>query len=417
MVRLGDRTISKSYNPADEIVNVPQSNLYNAAGVFQSVFASAFNCTERVRQDSIVYTTKRKSERSLPNWCRHIRNMEQYLGDSRTPYRITFVAPNPNPGWYTDYYAGHSHVAIAHSTALITAYGASQLNVAATPVYPGSAQDDIDLAIVDLKPDLTVLSLPNFLLELDDVGKLFQVWKKNVGTVRNIAGAHLNYSFGWVPTIGDIRNMTDAIQNVMDRIAAFEKSANQVRNSHRILSKTSLTKSGNFVYSTNHKCYWSGTKITTKTAGLVFRPQPFQVTRGYKLMLRAYLDALGFELNPRIIWDALPFTFILDWFFGIGSWLERHKYDTLELPITFLGSYVQVKEAVQVESRLVLGGQVPLSGQSPNVQPQPPKTTARIYYERVPVAPSESVLAGLGFRLPTRKQALLMASLTTVLSH
>lgn len=431
-VRLSSLVKKKSYLPADVVDSNPQSNTYNAAGVFQSVFASAFNCTRVKKSESIAYTTKRKSERNAPNWCRHIRNGEVYPA-TPDPYRITFVAPNPNPGWYTDYHAHHAHASIAHGTALVTAYGATQLDVAATPVYPGSAQTDMDNVFSSLRPDLTAVSLPNFLLELDDIGQLYKQFKKNVGIARSIisnspgafkrvngklvAENHLAYSFGWKPAEGDIRSIVNAIQRTMDRIAAFEKAANQVLSNHKLLSKETVTKSGNFTYSSIHKCYWSGSKITTKTAGLVYRALPLEVTRGYKLMLRAYLDALGFELNPKIIWDAVPFTFVIDWFFGVGSWLDRHKYDTLELPISYIGSYCQVKEAVQVESRLVMGGTTPQSGFSPSTYPCPPKVTYRLYFERFPVTPSSDILAGLGWRSLNRRQVALSASLVEVLRH
>lgn len=431
-VRLSDQVRHKSFHPADLVAHVPQSNLYNAAGVFQSVFSSAYDLTYTKRSDDIVYTTKRRSERNAPNWCRHIRSGEVYLGDTSS-YRITFVPPSGTPGWYTDYFGHHRHADIAHGTAISTAYGAAQLDVAAVPVYPGSAQTDLDGVFSSLRPDLTTVSLPNFLLELDDIGALFRQFKKNVGIARSILSSspgaisrvngklvaenHLAYSFGWKPAEGDIRSIINAITRTMDRIAAFEKAANQVLSNHNILSKTTVTKSGSFTYSTNHKCYWSGTKLTTKTAGLVYRALPLQVTRGYKLMLRAYLDALGFELNPKIIWDAIPFSFVLDWFFGIGSWLDRHKYDTLELPISYIGSYCQVKETVQVESRLVMGGTTPVEGQSPTTYPCPPRTTHRIYFERIPVVPSSDILAGLGWKKINRRQMALSASLVEVLRH
>jgi hypothetical protein len=431
-VRLSPLVKKKSYSPLDVVEHCPQSNLYNAAGVFQSVFASAFDCTMIKKSESIAYTTKRRSERNAPNWCRHIRNSEQYIGRPDS-YRITFVPPNPNPNWYTDYYAHHAHAANAHGLALTTAYGATQLNVAATPVYPGDAQADMDATIASLRPDLTVVSLPNFLLELDDMATLWKQFKKNVGLARSllsnspgafkrvngklVAENHLAYSFGWKPAEGDIRSIIDAFLRTMERIEAFEKAANQVLTNHARLEKTSVTKSGNFTYASSHKCYWSGTKITTKTAGLVYRALPLEVTKGYKLMLQAYIDALGFELNPRIIWDAIPFSFVIDWFFGVGSWLERHKYDTLELPISYIGSYCQVKEAVQVESRLVMGGTTPVSGQSPSTYPCPPKVTSRIYFERFPVTPSSDVLAGLGWKKINRRQLTLGASLVEVLRH
>jgi hypothetical protein len=335
-----------------------------------------------------------------------------YSGGSAFPVRHTFTGAG-HVGHYVDYHYGHVHSKSAHELAIPIAYGATQLNVAASPTYYGSALTDINAEYANLRPDLTTLSLPNFLLELDDVGKLFQLWKKNVGTAKNAAGAHLNYSFGWKPLLSDIRDMVGTLQGLIDRISAFEKAANTTMKSHRKFFSEVTSKSGQFAYGGTHTCKWSGFIERRKAAGLVYRPQPFQVTRGYKLMLRAYLDALGFELNPRIIWDALPFTFVLDWFFGVGSWLERHKYDTLELPFLHVDSYVHYKEDVKVTSDLTMN----ISGVTPASVTYPYWVTSRQFFERIPITPVEQSFLDAGWKLPTGNQALLLVSLGTVLAR
>lgn len=412
MVKLGS-TRSKSRILSAVTVDIPASNHYTDTGVFESLYSAAGNLAVNSASESIVYTTKPRSMRERSNYCRHIQSGRLMVGATGSPVRHTFTTV-PHVGHYVDYYAGPSHGSIAHTTAIVAAYGASQLNVADPPVYYGSAQNDINDAYQHLRPDLTKLSLPNFLLELDDVGKLFQLWKKKLSTAKNVAGLHLNYSFGWKPLMSDIRAMCDVLANLIQRLEEFEKSANVTSKSHWYLPSTSTSKSGSFNYSTSPgKCYWSGTVSRTKTAGLIYRPQPFEVTRGYEMMLRAYLDALGFELNPRILWDAIPFTFVLDWFFGIGSWLESHKYDTLELPFLYVDSYVQYKEIVQVESRLDLA----LANATPVLEATPPWVTYRKYFERVPIGPSESSFVGAGWRLPSLNQAELLVSLGTVLKR
>jgi hypothetical protein len=312
---------------------------------------------------------------------------------------------------YCDYHALHSHGKLAHDQAVITAFGASQLNVAVPSNYYGNPQTDINDQYLKLRPDLTKLSLPNFLLELDDVTKLFKLWRRNVSTVKNVAGLHLNYKFGWKPTMSDLRALVGVIQGLISKLHAFEKSAGVMR-SHTHFLNTVTAKSGSFTYASLHTCKWSGFVERQKSAGLVYRPQPFEVTRTYDMMLRAYLDALGFELNPRILWDATPFTFVIDWFFGVGSWLERHKYDTLELPFLHLDSYVQYKEDVKVTSDLVFH-----PGNSNSVFTAPYWVTSRQLFVRVPCTPYEQSFIDAGWKLPTGNQALLMVSLATVLAH
>jgi hypothetical protein len=38
--------------------------------------------------------------------------------------------------------------------------------------------------------------------------------------------------------------------------------------------------------------------------------------------MRAYADAFGLTWDPQIIWDAIPFSFVVDWVFDVGGWLN-----------------------------------------------------------------------------------------------
>lgn len=409
-VRLGN-LVSKSRTIVHKVDHVPGCNHLLANGTFESTYNNAYDLAVEDVTESIVYTTLPAKLRSQSNLCRHTKNLQKYMGSTGDVQRKTFTVAG-HVGHYVDYTGYHSHAQISHASAVAIAMGSGQLNVASNPSYFGDCQADMDSVYASLKPDLTSLSLPNFLLELDDVQKMFQIWKKKVSTVKNVAGAHLNYNFGWKPFLSDIRAMIGVITGVLDKVEAFKRAANQTMRSHSSLPSTSTYKSGSFTYATSHTCYWSGTVSRTKKFELVYRPRPFQVTREYELMLRAYLDALGFELNPRIIWDALPFTFVLDWFFGIGSWLERHKYDTLELPFLYVDSNVCFKEILQVESRLKLVD----SAANPTSFFTPSSVTSRQFFTRIPVGPSENVSLAAGWKLPSLHQAELLVSLATVLS-
>lgn len=46
--------------------------------------------------------------------------------------------------------------------------------------------------------------------------------------------------------------------------------------------------------------------------------------------LFAFHDALGINLNPRAIWNAIPWSFVLDWVIGIGRWLDQFKVRNME---------------------------------------------------------------------------------------
>jgi hypothetical protein len=175
-----------------------------------------------------------------------------------SPLRTTFKL-SPHINHYADYYAWPAHGNLAHSQAEAIAFSSGQLNVAFPPAYYGDPQGDIDEVFRDLQPDLTALSVPNFFIELKDIRRLFVLWKRKLGLAKNVAGAHLNYSFGWKPLLSDIKEMVGVLQHTMDKLRAFEEAMNKISKSHHTFPSETTTKSGTFTYSTNHKCSWSGT--------------------------------------------------------------------------------------------------------------------------------------------------------------
>jgi hypothetical protein len=44
----------------------------------------------------------------------------------------------------------------------------------------------------------------------------------------------------------------------------------------------------------------------------------------------ALADALGLNWNPAIIWNAIPWSFVVDWVFGVSRWLDQFKVPLLE---------------------------------------------------------------------------------------
>lgn len=215
--------------------------------------------------------------------------------------------------------------------------------------------------------------------------------------------------------MADISAMRGILQGLIAKLVAFNRMAGQIFTSDLVIENTVLSKGGSFNYVGNAQLpvKWTATLERVKTVGAVYRALPLKVTGSYIQILRVLLDSLGFELNPRILWDAIPFTFILDWFFGIGSWLESHKHDTLELPVAYMGSYVSCKHSVTFNSFYTQNKDDLITDAGRRVWPG--WVTQQRRYIRVPVGPTESVFTGLGWHLPTLNQARLLVSLGTVL--
>jgi hypothetical protein len=45
--------------------------------------------------------------------------------------------------------------------------------------------------------------------------------------------------------------------------------------------------------------------------------------------LLSHLDYLGINLNPAIIWNAIPWSFVVDWVAGVGPYLDQLRVENM----------------------------------------------------------------------------------------
>lgn len=396
----------KTRSLPDTIVTDSYSDVYNASHVLQSHnFNGAY--TSATHGEQIVYTTKRLNQRAKSNFCSHLKETFNYTGGT------DFVSlTNTSPAGWTTEYRGHHANACNAKASIINAVDTSLVRTKGA-VLGVEGQAFINDAWDRLRPDLRTVSIPNFLADIEDLKSLYQLWKKNVSIAKNLAGAHLNYKFGWKPTVGDLSDMIEGVTKLRSKLAAFKSQIGKtIQDSQTCRHSLPTSSSGTIVWpSGGHTASYIATCNRKIEAFVAWQPQPLAVMGPMDEVLRGLLDALGFELNPRIIWDALPFTFVIDWFFGVGSWLDRYRVDALELPVALADSFVQYKETLDIEWTWLRANDGTYTTR--------PKSAGAFYrrefFHRMPVYPDYATLTGLGWRLPTRNQALLGLSLATVL--
>jgi len=360
------------------------------------------------RSESIVYTTKRRNQYAKANMCIHNKYNFNYSGGNAGFYCLSTT---PNPDWEWLYYQNH-HRACCDTRDTIIGLAKTALGGSFGTSYLGSlGQAHMNTTFDRLRPDLTTVSVPNFLADLDDLGSLVKLWQKRNSLAKNLAGLHLNYKFGWKPTIGDIKDAISGVVAVKSKLEAFEASLGKIIQSHTTIEKSSNTVSANYRVPGGPLQSYRAT-VTRECIGYIaYKPQPLPVMNSFHKAILSFLDTLGFELNPRIIWDALPFTFVIDWFLGVGNLLGRFKVDTLELPILLVDGFLQYKETLHIEwssysDHLVGFVPFPRSGAA---------AFHNEFFHRMPIYPDYSVLTGLGWKMSTNNQAALLVSLATVL--
>lgn len=404
------------------------NKLYNAAGVFQST-SNVGSCIYQSGNESILYSgSSYKSGRRMSNRCHHNVTQFRYQGAINGTEQLVRKADN----WYYLYQTPQYNACQAKDTVLGTVKGLSSF-----PNYRASVGDElacINQAFSNIRPDLTGLSVPNFLLELDDIKTLWGSVKKNLSLFNRIrkeqVAAYRRYlitkkvpmqviendlalKFGLKPLIGDIKDLIKTVATIRDKLKRFEDMCGTLIKGDNTVFNKSAGGNGSFAYPAGSTIFYSWSCVQKVKGYVCYSPLFPAVWNGYDAVFRAYLDGLGFELNPRILWDAIPFTFVIDWFFGVGNWLDRFKIDALELPIDLLDCSVQIKTELKVDWYWQRGGSDGLYNNNPS-------SAGCTYYERVfdrvPIFPDYATLRGLGWKMPKLGQFSLGADLAAVLA-
>lgn len=106
-------------------------------------------------------------------------------------------------------------------------------------------------------------------------------------------------------------------------------------------------------------------------------------------------DSMGVNLNPAIIWNAIPWTFVVDWVIDVSRWLDQFKVQNLE-PVTIIHRYLwSIKIARQIDIWVK-----PNSGMEWLGRPEVlGASTSEVSYKRVPTGISLSDITTSGVSL------------------
>jgi hypothetical protein len=401
--------ITKDTGNIDVVQLVPNSPHYWSDDTFIDLAAVGGNLTTRHERNVITYTRASKTNRQRANMCRNTKTLRFYGGQATERSRTNYDSGST----HQYYLVAQHHITAEAAHASAIALARTNFGVTLEDGVLGAAgQGFINQAVTELRPDLTVAQVPNFLLDVEDIRRLYQIWHKNTSVAKNLAGLRLNWKFGVKPLIGDLQAIVEAISSTREKIAAFEKSLNQLFHRSKVMLEDSQTLTGTNLFTSETNTTWSAELHRQVTAHIVYRPMKLpQIGALYKV-LGGLLDSLGFELNPRIVWDAIPFSFVLDWFFDVGSFLGQYKLDTLELPIAYVDSYLQYKQTLKFESSTqITYGRTEFK---PWIR-SGGWTTEETYFQRMPILPDFATISGLGWKIPTTSQWINLVALATVL--
>jgi hypothetical protein len=239
----------------------------------------------------------------------------------------------------------------------------------------------------------TRISLINSILELKDFAGLARQLRDIKGTIRNLkkafkslrqnkggskttlrrllrmsAEGYLTYSFAIAPMLRDIEGLVKAlknyrreVQNLLDRervpqIRHFEVPLNEEYSDETQTAEV--------------KPYTSSDGVNTCSRATTYRTRKFNATMEFSYELSNYerenarmgglLDSIGVNCNPAIIWNALPWSFVIDWVANLGAWFDSFKARQLE-PRVVIRNYcwsVSLHRNIQCLAAMGVGGTV-----------------------------------------------------------
>jgi hypothetical protein len=206
-------------------------------------------------------------------------------------------------------------------------------------------------SLIELKD---FVSLPQLIRELGRYSFLL-TYQSIREAVRLGAGATLQWKFNIRPLISDIAGIFRALSSLERRINDLLTRAGTPQRKHfayewqEFPPTVTETSQGYYVFAQYQlpTSYYLNTFRTRRVANTPksqfhaeieynFNFTQYQIEHARILGL---LDAFGVNLNPAIIWNAIPWSFVVDWVIGVSRWLDNFKVENMK-PVINIRRYL-----------------------------------------------------------------------------
>jgi hypothetical protein len=179
----------------------------------------------------------------------------------------------------------------------------------------------------------TEVSIPNFLWELREIKALIPRLQSSL--TKTASGGYLNFQFGWKPFLDDLRKLwalTDTVRSRLEylkstygrktRIGLFQDITSQIEGRYQGYSdwhwfadppRKDVDFQGNFKVREFRTVLRAGGYLYHELQGL-----DDSLTQ-----VKAFSSALGLNNPLRAVWNALPYSFVVEWFTNIGGLFDR----------------------------------------------------------------------------------------------
>jgi hypothetical protein len=191
-------------------------------------------------------------------------------------------------------------------------------------------------ALAGMNPSTPTVDLPVFLFELREfpgmLRELGDILRKKVKPSQ-VAGGYLSYSFGWAPLISDLKKLVNFSDLVNKRLLYLLKtSAKGGGKVSKTLDNTTVTLSrSNFngplpQQTSIPVCRGTSTVVHTRKVWAVANVASFlSPVQLDDPRLTAAKAALGLNLSAASLWEAMPWSWLIDYAGNMGDFLTANR--------------------------------------------------------------------------------------------
>lgn len=198
------------------------------------------------------------------------------------------------------------------------------------------------------------LSLPNFLFELKDLKRIIPTRdrirtlkdaltgimgnpfkRKSQRTAANelsqeVASQYLNANFGYLPLIDDCFKIVSSIEKFNQQLQAFIRDSKTFKIGHytETIERSEGEEIEDHLNSFSRGYHVDSISEVKYTCTIKYQ---YEILVPKLYVPSVFIKYMGFRSNPRILWDALPFSFVLDWVLRFGKALE--SFDEGAIPV------------------------------------------------------------------------------------
>lgn len=257
----------------------------------------------------------------------------------------------------------------------------------------------------------TGFSLLNFLWELKDFPRLLRTLarlKTLIGKFdpavfgsRTAADLHLTIQFGIKPFVADIEQMVDLLSSFQKAIRDFKRRGETPDNYH--YSEVIDLDTSDTYSSTGRTIHtYKGVYHATMKCTYSYTIPPF---------LEGWRRVWGLRLTPENIWNAIPFSFLVDWVWKVNKFLAQFDEDP-NLVVSII-AYCDSVKSTSTDEYVRGGPELPMDRMVVG-NTDPLWTWVRTQYTRTPGVPNT------GYALPvfdslSKRELVLGAALLRAL--